>query len=78
MTKAMKIEPKRIGNSTGFIIPRDVVIKLGIHQGKQFFLTETADGGIRISPHDPEFEKTMQIVDEIMDEYKDTLRTLAK
>ena len=78
MMKVMKIEPKRIGNSTGFIIPRDVVIKLGIDQGKQFFLTETADGGIRISPHDPDFETAMQVVDEIMDEYKDTLRTLAK
>ena len=78
MTRPMKIEPKRIGNSTGFIIPRDVVVKLGIDQGKAFFLTETADGGIRISPHDPEFEKTMQVVDEIMDEYKDTLRALAK
>ena len=78
MNQPVKIEPKRIGNSTGFIIPRDVVIKLGIDQGKQFFLTETADGGIRISPHDPDFETAMQVVDEIMDEYKDTLRTLAK
>ena len=74
----MKIEPKRIGNSTGFIIPRDVVVRLGIEQGKSFYLTETADGGLRISPYDPDFEATMNIVDDIMDEYKDTLRALAK
>ncbi len=74
----MKIEPKRIGNSTGFIIPRDVVIRLGIEQGKSFYLTELADGGLRISPYDPEFDKTMRIVDEIMDEYKDSLRALAQ
>jgi len=73
----MKIEPKRIGNSTGFIIPRDVVIRLGIEQGRSFYLTETADGGVLITPYDPEFEKTMSIVDEIMDEYKDTLKALA-
>ena len=30
----MKIEPKRIGNSTGFIIPRDVVVRLGIDPKK--------------------------------------------
>lgn len=74
----MKIEPKRIGNSTGFIIPRDVVVRLGIDQGKSFFLTETADGGFRITPYDPEFEAAMDTVDEIMAEYKDTLRALAK
>ena len=74
----MKIEPKRIGNSPGFIIPREIVLKLGIEQGKTFYLTETADGGLRISPYDPDFEETMALVDEIMDEYKDTLRALAK
>jgi putative addiction module antidote len=74
----MKIEPKRIGNSTGFIIPRDVVVRLGIDQGKTFYLSETSDGGIRITPYDPDFEESMKLVDDIMDEYKDTLRTLAK
>lgn len=74
----MKIEAKRIGNSTGFIIPRDVVARLGIEQGKAFQLIEMADGGIRFAPYDPDFDATMKIVDEIMEEYKDTLRVLAK
>jgi putative addiction module antidote len=74
----MKIEPKRIGNSTGFIIPRDVVIRLGIEQGKSFYLTETAEGGVLITPYDPDFEAAMSIVDDVMDEYKDTLKALAK
>jgi hypothetical protein len=29
-------------------------------------------------PHDPDFQKTMEIVDEIIDEYRDTLAALAK
>ena len=74
----MKIEAKRIGNSTGFIIPREVAVRLGVEQGKAYYLTETADGGVRITPYDPDFDQTMKIVDEIMDEYKDTLRALAK
>lgn len=74
----MKIEPKRIGNSTGFIIPRDVVIRLGIEQGKSFYLTETAEGGVLITPYDPDFEAAMSIVDDVMDEYRDTLKALAK
>ena len=74
----MKIEPKRIGNSTGFIIPRDVVIRLGLDQGKSFYLTELPDGGLRITPYDPDFEATMKIMDDLIDEYRDTLRALAK
>lgn len=74
----MKIEAKKIGNSTGFLLPRDVVIRLGIEQGKVFHLTEMADGGLRLAPYDPDFDKAMQVVDTIMDEYKDTLRTLSQ
>jgi putative addiction module antidote len=74
----MKIEPKRIGNSTGFIIPRDVVVRMGIDQGKSFYLAELADGSLRISPYDPDFEQTMKLVDDVMDEYRDTLQALAK
>lgn len=74
----MKLEPKRIGNSTGFIIPSAVATRLGIEQGKAFYLTELADGSIRLSPYDPDFEATMRIVDDIMDEYRDTLSVLAK
>jgi hypothetical protein len=29
-------------------------------------------------PYDPDFETTMEAADEIMDEYRDTLATLAK
>jgi putative addiction module antidote len=74
----MKIEPKRIGNSTGFIIPRDVVVRMGIDQGKSFYLAELADGSLRISPYDPDFEKTIEIAREVMEEYRDTLSALAK
>jgi hypothetical protein len=31
-----------------------------------------------VLPYDPDFEKTMKIADEIMDEYRDTLAALAK
>ena len=32
----------------------------------------------KLLPYDPDFEKTMEIADEIMDEYRDTLAALAK
>ena len=30
------------------------------------------------TPYDPEFDEVMDLADELMDEYRDTLRALAK
>jgi putative addiction module antidote len=74
----MKIEAKRIGNSTGFIIPREVVARLGIEQGKAFQLIEMADGGIRLAPYNEEFERAMEISRKGMKRYRNALAELAK
>jgi len=75
---AMKIEVKKIGNSDGFILPRELMQRLDIKRGQQFHVSELAGGGLQLLPYDPEFEATMEAADEIMDEYRDTLATLAK
>lgn len=74
----MKLEVKRIGNSTGVILPRDLLSRLNLKQGQWLYVTDMPDGGVRLTPHDPEFEEVMRLADELMDEYRDTLRTLAK
>ena len=74
----MKIEIKRIGNSTGVILPKELLTRLQLKQGQQLHVTELPGGGFQALPYDPEFQKTMEIVDEIIDEYRDTLAALAK
>lgn len=74
----MKLEVKRIGNSDGFILPRDLMQRLDIKRGQQFHVTELVGGGLQLLPYDPDFEATLDAADEIMDEYRDTLATLAK
>ena len=74
----MKIEVKRIGNSDGFLLPREVMQRLDIKRGQAFNLVELSGGGLQLLPYDPDFEATMEVADEIMDEYRDTLATLAK
>jgi putative addiction module antidote len=75
---AVKIEIKRIGNSDGLILPRELMQRLDLKRGQQLHVIELAGGGFQVLPYDPDFEKTMEIADEIMDEYKDTLAALAK
>ncbi|AWN44895.1 AbrB family transcriptional regulator [Methylobacterium durans] len=74
----MKLEVKRIGNSTGLILPRELLTRLNLEQGQWLHVTELPDGGVRLTPYDPDFDQAMALVDDIMDEYKDTLRALAK
>ena len=74
----MKIEIKKIGNSDGLLIPRELMQRLDLKRGQQLHIVELAGGGFQVLPYDPDFEKTMNLAGEIMDEYRDTLAALAK
>ena len=75
---AMKLEVKKIGNSTGLILPKELLSELDIKQGQWLYVTSLPDGGVRLTPYDPDFEKVMSVVDDLMVEYRDTLKALAK
>jgi len=74
----MKLEIKKIGNSTGLILPKELLARLNLAQGDWVYVTELPDGGVRLTPYDPGFGEVMRLSDDVMDEYRDTLRALAK
>jgi putative addiction module antidote len=74
----VKIEIKKIGNSDGLLLPRELMQRLDLKRGQEMHITELAGGGFQAMPYDPDFEKTMEIADQIMDKYRDTLAALAK
>lgn len=74
----MKLVVKKIGNSTGLILPKELLARLGLEPGDELHAAPDGAGGLRLSPYDPNFERSMSLVEEIMDEYRDTLRELAK
>ena len=67
-----------VGNSLNLRLPKDAVSSLRVSEGDVVYLTETADGGYRITPFDPEFERQMELAEEGMKSYRNTLRKLAK
>lgn len=73
----MKLEIKKIGNSTGLILPKELLVRLGLEQGDEVIVSETQDG-FRITRNNADFEQAMRIVDDIMVEYRETLEALAK
>ena len=66
-----------IGNSSGVILPREVLDKLKVRKGDTVYLVETPEG-FRITPYDEEFARQMEAADRIMREDRDVLRALAK
>lgn len=67
----------QIGNSVGVVLPKEALAQLKVDKGDTVFLTETP-GGFTLTPYDPTIEKQLELGREIMHEYRDTLRALAK
>ena len=74
----MRLEIKKIGNSDGVILPREMMQRLDLKRGQQLHVVELAGGGFQAVPYDPAFQKAMEIADQLMDQYRDTLVGLAK
>ena len=76
MTKESKLVA--IGNSTGVVLPKDFLALLRAEKGDSIFMTEAADGSVRLTAYNPEFEKQMKVAREVMRKDRDVLRALAK
>lgn len=56
MTRKLKLTV--IGNSTGVVLPPELLEKLRVERGDDLMVLETADG-ITLTPCDPEFAEQM-------------------
>jgi putative addiction module antidote len=74
-TKSAKLVA--IGNSTGIVLPKELLDRLRLSQGDRLTITETPDG-LALRSFDPEFERQMEAAEAIMREDRDILRELAK
>ncbi|MCC5866344.1 MAG: AbrB/MazE/SpoVT family DNA-binding domain-containing protein [Wenzhouxiangella sp.] len=75
MSKKLKVTA--IGNSTGVILPKELLEKLRVSRGDELMVHETPDG-IMLSPFDAEFARQMEVAERIMRQDRDLLRKLAE
>ncbi len=73
----MKLQLKRIGNSTGLILPKELLARLGLEQGDEVVVTQTPDG-FRVARNAETFEQGIEIARKAMKTYANALRELAK
>jgi putative addiction module antidote len=66
-----------VGNSVGIVLPKEILAKLNVKKGDTLYVTETPDG-VQLTAYRADFDQTMQVAQDIMRRYRDTLRKLAE
>ncbi len=72
-----KLKIRKIGNSLGVVLPKDVIDQLKVKEGDMLDVLPTA-AGVTLSVSDEEVDKLMLMAERIMDENREVLRALAK
>ena len=72
------LQIKKIGNSLGLILPKELLARLKLKEGDKFHIVEQTERGIRLSPYDPKHAKAMDIARRSFRKYADTYKALAK
>ena len=73
----MELKIKKIGNSAGVILPKELLARLRVGQGDSVYASEAPDG-IRLTAGNPGFAEAMSLAERIMRDDRDILRELAK
>ncbi|SKA30244.1 putative addiction module antidote [Enhydrobacter aerosaccus] len=74
----IEVKVRKVGNSFGVVLPKEVLARLNTGEGQPLYLTETPEGGYRLTPFDPSFQEKMTKAEDIIRRYPNTLRALAK
>ena len=74
---AMTVKLTAVGNSTGIILPRELLDRLRLKKGDTLHVLETPNG-VELTSFDPEFARQMDVAERVMRDDRDVLRRLAE
>ncbi|HEY7608224.1 MAG TPA: AbrB/MazE/SpoVT family DNA-binding domain-containing protein [Alphaproteobacteria bacterium] len=72
-----KIKLRKIGNSQGVVLPKEILERHGLAEGDTLYIVDTAEG-IKLTPYDPVLAKGMEAFARTRRKYRNALRQLAK
>jgi putative addiction module antidote len=73
----MKLKITTVGNSAGVVLPKELLARLRVDKGDILYATEVP-GGIKLIPHDPEFERQMEVAEDVMRKRRTLLHKLSE
>jgi len=72
-----KIKLRKIGNSHGVVLPKEILDRHGLAEGDALYVIDTAEG-IRLTPNDPDFEAVLESNRDYMKRHRNALHELSK
>ena len=77
-TEGAVLQIRKIGNSLGLILSKELLARLKLKEGDQLHVVEQPDRGVKLTPYDPKHAKAMEIARRSFRTYADTYKELAK
>jgi putative addiction module antidote len=71
------LKVRRVGNSLGVVLPKDVLAKLRVSEGDELMVSDTPDG-VALSSGDSETAELMRLAEDIMRKRRKVLKALAQ
>ena len=78
ITMPIKTKIRKIGNSYGIVLPKEALQALKVEEGATVYLTEAPNNTLNMNPEKPGFDEIMRVAEEGMQQYRNTMRELAK
>jgi putative addiction module antidote len=72
------LQVKKIGNSTGLILPKELLARLKLAEGDKLHVVEQTERGLKLTPYDPKHAEGMEIARRSFRRYADAYKALAK
>ena len=73
--KTIKI--RKVGNSYGFTIPKELMEKYNLKEGEKLHVIEENDG-FTLTPYNPNFKEWSEKFERTNEKYKNTLKALSE
>jgi putative addiction module antidote len=73
----IQLKIRKIGNSLGVVLPKEALARLKAGEGDVLFVSETPDG-LTLSIIDERVAEQVDVMRDVAQRYRNTLRTLAK
>jgi putative addiction module antidote len=57
----VELKLRKVGNSVGLVLPKEILARLNVEEGDALYLTETTDGAFRVTANNPKFAEKMKV-----------------
>ncbi len=72
------LQVRKIGNSVGLILPKELLARLNLAVGDKLHVSEQTERVLKLSPYDPKHARAMILARKAFKDYADTFKELAK